>query len=499
MLVAVYCRVSTEDQAEAKTIENQVEFAQKYCDMHNLKIYKFYLDDGVSGGIPVLERPAGQRLLEDGRAGYFKTVYVYRLDRLARTTLDLLNTHEQLSQQGIALKSMTENFDTSTPSGKFFMTTLGGIAEIERSTIAERMKLGKARALKEGRWPGGPPPYGYRLKNKRLVIEEQQAAVVRLIFNLYTKETMDTVAIADYLTAAGYIPPGGVNKQKSVRWYSSKVWSILTNTTYKGVFLYGKKRDVKNQQPLPCPALIDTEQWEQAQEKLKQNYFNAKRNSQYQYLLRGLIKCGRCGRSYCGDGSHSKGRYHYYRCTGNSSFRGKLVKKCLSKYVRADVLENIVLQDILQFIKGNANLLTALQQLIITAEQGCCTRADGIDLKKLLTAKGQEKRRILILFRKGLICGQEVELQLKAIEEEVKLLKQRQARLNNLRKEAVLLQQEQYSITNILRVLEQRLFNGDITLQRQLAMLLVQSIVVHTVEQQNSKQLHVTINYFFGN
>lgn len=493
MLVAVYCRVSTEDQAEAKTIENQVEFAQKYCAMHNLKIYKFYLDDGVSGSIPVSERPAGRRLLEDGRAGYFKTVYVYRLDRLARTTLDLLNTHEQLSQQGISLKSMTENFDTSTPSGKFFMTTLGGIAEIERATIAERMKLGKARALKEGRWPGGPPPYGYRLKNKRLAIEEQQAAVVKLIFDLYTGEAMDTVAIADYLTAAGYLSPGG-----ETRWYGSKVWSILTNSAYRGVFLYGKQRGANKQHSLACPPIIDADQWEQAQQKLKQNHFNARRNARYPYLLRGLIKCGRCGRSYCGDGSHSKGRYRYYRCTGNSSFRGKLVQKCRSKYVRADKIESVVLQDILNYIKGNGDLLTGLQQHIIAAEQGSYAKEALVDLTRAVAAKEQEKGRVLSLFRKGLINDHDVKLQLRAIEQEKGLLAQRQAKINSLWEQTLLLKQGRYSIPGIIELLEQRLYNGDVALLRQLIKLLVHSIVVHTVEEQGRRELHVNIEYYFG-
>lgn len=496
--MAIYCRVSTEDQAEARTIENQVEFAQKYCDMHNLKIYKFYLDDGVSGGMPVGERPAGHQLLADGRTRCFARVYVYRLDRLARTTLDLLRTHEQLQALGIALKSMTENFDTSTPSGKFFMTTLGGIAEIERATIAERMRLGKIRALKEGRWPGGPPPYGYRLEHKRLAVDPRQAEVVKLIFQLYTDEGMDTVAVADYLTAAG-IPVGGtaLQKESAARWYSSKVWNILTNSAYKGVFLYGKQKAVQDQYHLPCPAIVAADQWEQAQAKLKQNYFNAKRNSHYHYLLRGVIKCGLCGRSYCGDGSRSQGRYHYYRCTGSSSFRGKLVQKCRAKYVRADKLEQIVLGDMVEFVQGNDAVLAALQQAIIAAELGHPPTADGVEFKKALSMKERERHRLLLLFRRGIICADELELQLKTMAAEIKLLEKRQENLDNFQREAALLGQGQHSIKNISQALEHRLDNGEISLLRQLVGLLVQSIEVHTVGQQNSRQLQVRINYFF--
>ncbi|WP_051688243.1 recombinase family protein [Desulfofalx alkaliphila] len=498
MKVAVYCRVSTEDQADAKTIENQVAFAKKYCDLHGLQVHNFYLDDGVSGSIPVEERPAGQAMLADAKEGFFQAVYVYRLDRLARTTLDILTTHHRLAKLNIGLKSMTENFDTSTPSGKFFLTTLAGIAEIERSTIAERMRLGKERAVKEGRWPGGPPPYGYRVRRKRLEIFEPEAAIVRKIFSLYTDRRMNTVSIADYLTALGYETPGGSRKKGSAGvWRSSGVWGILTNPAYKGTFIYGKQRPAEKQEGFACPAIVNDKQWERAQQRLKENFFNAGRNAKRHYLLRGLIRCGVCGRNYCGDGSHSKGRYHYYRCTGNSSFRGKLVDKCPAKSVRADQLEQIVWQDILNYILKNDNLIKKLQLAVNSRQPEGDLDREAKVIKKALLDKEREKGRVLTLFRKGLINDSEIEKELEDLAKDFAVLQERLSRFKLQKTAQDKALNRQLDMADTVKLLEKKVLKADILLKRKLISALVASITVNTVKEDGKEAPLITISYSF--
>ncbi|MTI82094.1 MAG: recombinase family protein [Firmicutes bacterium] len=500
MKVAIYCRVSTEDQAESKTIQNQVEFAKKYCDLHQLTIYKFYLDDGLSGTIPLEERPAGGQLLKDAESGCFGTLYVYRLDRLARTTLDILSTHQRLSRLDVGLKSMTESFDTSTPSGKFFMTTLGGIAEIERSTIAERMRLGKVRALAEGRWPGGPPPYGYKVIDKKLVINENEAKIIKLIFHLYTVEGMDTVSVADYLTAAGYPSPAAsrnIEKTANV-WYGSKVWGVLTNPVYRGEYIYGKNKTSDKQQKFSCPVIINVRSWKKAEQKLKSNHFNAKRNAKYDYLLRGLVSCGACGRNYCGDGSHSKGRYHYYRCTGTSSFRGKLVEKCSSKYVRADILETLVWQDVINYIIKSDDVLQQLQHKMMT-KKGFKPQTKEISLLlKVITQKDKERGRILALYRKGIIGELEAENQLTIIEKELSMLQQRKSRLESLRRDSGQELQSDLSKESLTSQLQEKFFEASAALKRELMATMVNNIVVNTIKEDGEMVPQVVINYCFS-
>src|SRR5690349_14243396 len=103
--VACYARVSTEDQAERQTIAAQTDFLSRYCDLHGLPVAGVYVDDGVSGAVPLEDRPEGRRLLQDAQEGAFSVVLVYRLDRLGRPLTSLLVAHEQLDRAGVAIRS----------------------------------------------------------------------------------------------------------------------------------------------------------------------------------------------------------------------------------------------------------------------------------------------------------------------------------------------------------------------------------------------------------
>jgi site-specific DNA recombinase len=166
MRTAVYARVSSEDQAERGTIENQLEFARKYGDLHQIEIVRWYKDDGVSGTIPLESREEGAKLLEDAKKDVFNLLLIYRLDRLGRSARIILNAVHELEQYGVKIRSMTEPFDTGDPNGRFLLTILAGVADLERETILERMWHGANRAAREGKWLGGIVPYGYRVNDE---------------------------------------------------------------------------------------------------------------------------------------------------------------------------------------------------------------------------------------------------------------------------------------------------------------------------------------------
>lgn len=192
MKMAIYCRVSTEDQAERKTIENQVEFAQKYCELHGLNIFDFYKDKGISGMIPLELCPEGRRLCQDAEEKKIDTILVYKLDRLGRNARIILNAIYELEKHGIKIRSMTETFDTAEPSGRFMLTILAGVSDLERENFLQGSWQGIERLARAGKWVGWVPPYGYKVINKELVINDtlipgtnfSEADVVKLIFEL---------------------------------------------------------------------------------------------------------------------------------------------------------------------------------------------------------------------------------------------------------------------------------------------------------------------------
>src|ERR1051326_5746038 len=162
MPVAVYARVSTEEQRERQSIETQYEFAQRFCQMYTLPVFRVYADNGITGTLPLDRRPEGSQILRDARLGKFDQLLVYRLDRLGREKRLILNAVAELEKLGVRVRSMTEEFDTGTATGRLMLTLLSGFASHERDVIRERSMAGASRVAEAGAWMGGIVPYGYR-------------------------------------------------------------------------------------------------------------------------------------------------------------------------------------------------------------------------------------------------------------------------------------------------------------------------------------------------
>lgn len=387
MKVAVYARVSSEDQAERGTIENQIEFAAKYCDLHQFEIVDWYKDDGVSGTIPLEERPEGARLLRDAKAGKFNLLLVYKLDRLGRSARVILNAVHELEQAGVKVRSMTEPFDTGDPSGRFLLTILAGVADLERETILERLWYGANRVAREGKWLGGIVPYGYKVNDEGfLEINEDplpsvgisEADVIRLMYKLVAEDGCSTIEVADYFNALG-IPPSYIKDGRKVKrgkrkentagiWRPSRIRNMIVNPTYKGVHVYGKRTNKQRELiPRKVPAIVSEEIWNKAQKVLKENQILSSKNSKRNYLLTGLIKCNVCGSNYHGvtyPAKENKKELSYYRCNGKAVYRGPLQGKCRSKNIPRQWLEDLVWKDCVEFIQNPGEALKELAALI---------------------------------------------------------------------------------------------------------------------------------------
>ena len=147
----IYARVSTEEQvSEGYSINAQKELLQEYAKTRNIQIVDEYIDEGRSGK-SIEGRPEMQRLLKDARDNKFDTVITYKLDRLARKTRDSLDIVETLERHNVQLMSYSENIDTTTPGGKMFYTLISSFAEMERSTIIDRVKMGMKQRAKQGK------------------------------------------------------------------------------------------------------------------------------------------------------------------------------------------------------------------------------------------------------------------------------------------------------------------------------------------------------------
>lgn len=410
---AVYCRVSSEEQAQAGTIENQVEFARRYTELHQIPVHDVYLDDGVSGTLPLDQRPGSSRLMEDARASKFNVVLIYKLDRFARRQRVLLDGFETLNALDIGLRSMTESFDTATAIGRLFMQMMGSFAEYEREAILERTSLGKQRAARDGRWTGGMAPFGYRIVDKHMTVDPAQAAVVRRIFDLYVHESMGTIAIAELLNAEE-VPTAfcAQNRGRQYKWNIGVLSRILRNTAYIGRYVAGK-RVGKLIAEYEVPAIVDEATFQTAKPLLRKKMQDAKRNAHRTYLLRSLIRC-HCGYVAIGRGSHSDRIYHYSCPHGHFK-------------LRAELLEKKVWDDVAAFAGDPGDVIEQLREVL----RGRATATEDVAqqvayVAKQIATKQLEQDGIITLYRRGRITEVQLDRQLDDLVRETAALEARQ-------------------------------------------------------------------------
>jgi DNA invertase Pin-like site-specific DNA recombinase len=312
MPIASYLRVSTEEQRERQSIATQREFGARYCLLHNLAVYRVYADDGVSGTVPLEDRPDGAQILRDARLGKFDQLLVYKLDRLGRETRLILNAVAELEKYGVRVRSMTEEFDTGTATGRLMLTMLSGFASHEREVIRERSVAGTNWVTEAGVWLGGIVPYGYQKAGEKqtshLVVSEEpipglamsEAEVIREVFRMAAVERKSCRVIAERLNGlrvpCAYcrddrLVQRGKRKQRtSGVWRPGRIRGLLINKTYMGTHEFGKRSATGR--PIisrPAPAIVTEATWEKAQRTLHSNFLFGKRSAKNQYLLRGLI------------------------------------------------------------------------------------------------------------------------------------------------------------------------------------------------------------------
>ncbi len=502
MRVAFYGRVSTEEQADRGNINSQVEFAEKYFALHgpeeNIESYEMYLDRGVSGTIPLEERPEGGRLLADIRAGRISAVYFYRLDRLARSTRVVLNTFAELEKLNVPVKSMTEAFDTGIPAGKFFMTLLAGIAALERETILERTRIGKERKAREGCWTSGPPPFGYRIgPGKRLVVHGPEAETVRLIFRLYNGG-MSMVPLACYLNAMGVPTPAVSKAVKNLStglWHAAHISIILRSPVYAGEYrTMRRSRYNRDSSTIQVPAIVSADDFMRANRLLLENGDNARSSRGRRYLLSGLVHCGQCGLIMVGN-SVSRSRRHYYRCSGTVN-RGR-GKSCLNRQIRAADLEREIWADIRNLMKNPGKAVELARSRLDKVGRS----AEPVDnelaaVERAISAKKTARFKILSLAARSLISEEEAEKELGALASDVELLLQRRDRLISHHQNNRAGSADSTGFNAAMEKLLQKIDGLEPPVD--VIRLLVKKVVVKTEEQNGKKVSRASIYYRFG-
>ena len=331
--VALYGRVSTEEQRDGKSIESQVAELEEFAASQGWLIVDSYSDAGWSGS--VMARPELDRLRDDARAGRFHAVLINDVDRLARDVAHLGIIKRDLETHNVRVIFRKLPSETS-PISNLMVNILGSFAECERELIMDRTRRGRRHKVEHRKqYLGSNTAYGYRyqridrIKGKagRLSVDPREAQVVRQIFDWVDAEGLSANRVTGRLNERR-VPP-----RKSTTWGKSSVLRILHNEMYAGVWHYNKFQCCEPKQrrrkmayrkrlksslrqrpkvewiPLELPAhlrLVQRDRWERVQARVKQNVAFSPRNAKHPYLLKGLVQCGGCGSRYVGDSWHGR-------------------------------------------------------------------------------------------------------------------------------------------------------------------------------------------------
>lgn len=504
MRVAIYVRVSTSQQVQAQTIDQQLECLETYVQAQgwDLPADHIFRDDGYSGA--KLKRPGLDRLRDGVRNRELDRLVLTAPDRLARNYVHQMLLIEELEQGG-CLVEFLERPMSQDPNDQLLLQIRGAVAEYERTLIAERMRRGRQAKLRAGLLlPWTCVPYGYRVHPDRprdpsgVRCDAAEAAIVAELFARYLEPSSSLNSLCKWLTCQQVPTPKGGRL-----WSPTTMRGILRNPVYTG-HVYADRIRFRPPRirrsathpigqphgtatPMPAetwihvaevPAIVSQEQFDLVQRKLATNQSFARRNNTaHQYLLRALVSCGRCQLA-CTACTHN-GRYHYYICHGKADpLRSRREDKCPARLIPTEQLDELVWQDLCTVLTHPQLISDALQRLQQGAWMPQEFQMRRENLRKGMASLAQQRDRLTDAYLQAVIPLDEYEHRRRELEQKIQALGEQEREL------ATQLDRQQEvaglitSIEAFCQRIQQGLANATFEQKRELVLLLVDRVIV---------------------
>jgi site-specific DNA recombinase len=360
-VIAIYARVSTEDQLKGYSIEGQIEDCERLI---GTKEYLLYVDEGITGEI--INRPALMRLQLDIEKGIITKVVCYDPDRLSRKLSVQLLLTEHFQKHNVELQFVKHEYKDN-PEGHLFFQVRGAFSEFDKAKIKHNTMTGRYRKAKAGKVVKNNHLYGYSFdrENNTYIINESEAAIIQMIFESYTNNRFKGInGLAHHLTEIG-----APTKKGAKIWHRQVVRQILMNEAYTGTYIQNRYDTVGNYvrkqsgekvehriRPeeewliSEIPAIISKEQFDYAQQLLEQGKRRQANFGKHNYLLSGLVRCNRCGNTMTGKRTLSHGKdFYIYTCRKNTA--GEKSKGC-GRQMSENKLNTYVWDSLLEFFNN---------------------------------------------------------------------------------------------------------------------------------------------------
>lgn len=456
MTVALYARVSSEQQAQSCTIDSQLAALRERIaqDGQRLLPEHEFIDQGYSGS--TLIRPALERLRDAVSSGAIDKLYVHSPDRLARKYAYQVMVVDEFQRAGVTIVFLNRAMGQS-PEDELLLQVQGVIAEYERAKMLERVRRGKRHRAQQGAVNVlARAPYGYRYVSvaegggqARFEISPEQAQVVRRIFDWVGRERLCLGGVRRRLAEEAIASPSG-----KPWWDRTTVWNLVTNTAYYGQAAFGRTRvDVPTPQlrprkgqtlsspkkystypvpasewvMIPVPALVSQAEFDAVQAQLEENRKRSRCGQRgASYLLQGLLVCSCCGYAYYGKRiSPASARYKksstYYRCTGCDAYRFGGQRRCQNTQIRTELLDQAVWDEVCRLLQDPHRLAHEYQQRL-DAVQDSPADADAAVLERQMAKVRQGITRLIDGYAEGYLEKAEAEPRIRRFKERLQTL-----------------------------------------------------------------------------
>ncbi len=407
--VTFYARVSSEKDEQLNSLDNQVMYYTNFIkENKNWEYVPGYIDEGISG-ISTQKRENFNQMVEDARQGKFHFVITKEISRFARNTLDSIQFTRELLNYGVGVLFQNDNINTFEEDSELRLTIMSGIAQDELRKLSSRIKFGHQQAIKNNVVLGNSRIFGYDKKDKRLVINEEEAEMVRELFELYATNEYSMKQLENLFYEKGYRNRNG-NKIAH-----STMSNTISNPKYKGYYVGNKVKVVdmftKKQHFLPpeewvmfkdetgqiVPAIVSEELWEQANEVLKKRSLDVKARQNlcnHGNLMTGKLFCSHCGCSYYRRGSKDrKGNVNSKWLCSNKINNG--TEACPSFAIYEEELKPILLDVFRETSRIAEDLIEEYIEMYKTIDETDEMQRRISELKKLIETENKKKSKLL--------------------------------------------------------------------------------------------------------